>query len=53
MTTTMQNLPVKDLIDAFSGAKDAARDALPNREQVLHALGGRPADDGMMAPADA
>ena len=45
----MQNLSVKDLIDAFSGAKDAARDALPNREQVLRALGGRPADDGIMA----
>jgi len=36
--TTMQDLSVKDLVDAFSGAKDAARDA---------------ADDGMMAPADA
>ena len=32
---TMQNLSVKDLIDAFSGAKEAARDALPTREQVL------------------
>lgn len=45
----MQNLSVKDLIDAFSGAKEAARDALPTRDQVLHALGGKPADDAMMS----
>ena len=45
----MQNLSVKDLIDAFSGAKEAARDALPTREQVLQALGGKPADDTMMS----
>jgi len=45
----MKNLSVKDLLDAFSGAKDAARDAMPTREQVLHALGGKPADDAMMS----
>jgi hypothetical protein len=46
---TMQNLSVQDLIDAFSGAKEAARDALPTRDQVLHALGGKPADDALMS----
>lgn len=46
---TMQNLSVQDLIDAFSGAKEAARDALPTRDQVLHALGGKPANDAMMS----
>jgi hypothetical protein len=45
----MQNLTVKDLVDAFAGAKDAAREALPTREQVLRALGGKPADDAMMS----
>jgi hypothetical protein len=44
---TMQNLSMKDLIDAFSGAKDAARDAMPTREQLLSALGAKPADDMM------
>jgi hypothetical protein len=43
----MQNVTVKDLIDAFTGAKEAARDAMPTREQFLHALGGKPADDMM------
>jgi hypothetical protein len=45
----MQNLSVKDLIDAFSGAKETARDALPTREQVLSAFGARPADDAMLS----
>ena len=45
----MQNLSVKDLVDAFSGATEAARDALPTRDQVLRALGGKPADDAMMS----
>ncbi len=39
----MQNLSVQDLIDAFTGAKSAGRD------QLLRALGGRPADDAMMS----
>lgn len=39
----MQNLTVQDLIDAFSGAKSAGRD------QLLHALGGRSSDEGMMS----
>lgn len=43
----MQNLSMKDIIDAFSGARDAARDAMPHREQMLHALGAKPADDMM------
>lgn len=45
----MQSLSVKDLFDAFSGAKEAARDSLPTRDQVLQALGGKPADDAMMS----
>lgn len=45
----MQKLSVQDLVDAFTGAKDAAREALPTRDQVLHALGGKPADDTMMS----
>jgi len=49
----MENLSIRDLIDAFTGAKDAARDALPGRdqvrEQILRALGGRPADDAMLS----
>ena len=45
----MQNLSVKDLVDAFSGATEAARDAVPTRDQVLRALGGKPADDAMMS----
>jgi hypothetical protein len=44
---TMQNLTLKDLIDAFAGAKDAARDAMPTRDQLLHSLGAKPADDHM------
>ncbi len=43
----MQNLSLKDLVDAFAGAKDVARDAMPTREDVLRALGGKPADDMM------
>jgi hypothetical protein len=43
----MQNLSLKDLVDAFSGAKDVARDAMPTRADVLRALGGKPADDMM------
>lgn len=43
----MQNLSLKDLVDAFTGARDAARDAMPTREDVLRALGGKPADDMM------
>jgi hypothetical protein len=43
----MQNLTLKDIVDAFSGAKDAAREVVPTREQLLHALGGKPADDMM------
>ena len=41
----MQNLSLKDLVDAFSGASSAARDAMPTRDDVLRALGGKPADD--------
>ncbi len=43
----LSNLSLKDLVDAFSGAKDVARDAMPTRDQVLRALGGKPADDMM------
>jgi len=43
----LSNLSLKDLVDAFSGAKDAARESMPNRDQVLRALGGKPADDMM------
>jgi len=43
----MQKLSVQDLIEAFTGAKDAAREAMPTREQMLHALGAKP-DDAMM-----
>jgi hypothetical protein len=48
----MQKLSVQDLVDAFTGAKDAARDAMPTRdqmrEQMLNALGGKSTDDAMM-----
>jgi hypothetical protein len=43
----MTNLTVKDLIDAFSGARESARDAMPTREQLLSAVGAKPADDMM------
>ena len=43
----MTNLTVKDLIDAFAGAKESARESLPSREQFMHALGAKPADDMM------
>jgi len=43
----MQNLSLKDIVDAFSGAREAARDAMPTREDVLRALGGKAADDMM------
>ena len=43
----MQNLSVKDIIEAFAGAKDAARDAMPTREQILSALGSRPTEESM------
>ena len=43
----MQNMTLKDLVDAFSGAREAARDAMPTREDVLRSLGGKPADDMM------
>lgn len=43
----MANLTVKDLIDAFSGARESARDAMPTREQLLSAVGAKPADDMM------
>lgn len=41
----MQNLSLKDLVDVFSGASSAARDAMPTRDDFLRALGGKPADD--------
>lgn len=41
----MTNLTVKDLIDAFAGARESARDAMPTREQLLGAIGAKPADD--------
>lgn len=44
----MQKLSVQDLIDAFTGAKDAARESMPTRDQVFSALGAKPADDAMM-----
>lgn len=43
----MPNLTLKDLVDAFAGASSTARDALPSRDDVLRALGGKPADDMM------
>lgn len=43
----LTNLTLKDLVDAFSGAGSAARDAMPDRGDVLRALGGKPADDMM------
>ena len=43
----MTNLTVKDLIDAFAGAKESARDAMPSREQLFQAIGAKPADDMM------
>lgn len=43
----LANLSLKDLVDAFSGATGVARDAMPTRDQVLRALGGKPADDMM------
>ena len=43
----MQNLTLKDMLDAFTGAASGARDALPSRDDVLSALGGKPADDMM------
>jgi hypothetical protein len=46
----MQNVSLKDIIDAFAGAKEAARDALPTRDQLLQSLGAKPAaSDDMMA----
>ncbi len=44
----MQKLSVQDLIDAFTGAKDAARESMPTRDQLFNALGAKPADDAMM-----
>lgn len=43
----MTNLSVKDLIDAFAGAKETARDSLPTRDQLMQAFGTKPADDMM------
>jgi hypothetical protein len=43
----MTNLTVKDLIDAFSGVRESARDAMPTREQLMSAVGAKPADDMM------
>ena len=45
----MQKLSIQDLVDAFTGAKDAAREAMPNRDHLIRALGGKPADDMMMS----
>lgn len=45
----MTNLSVKELIDAFAGARESARDAMPTREQLLSAIGAKPADDMMMS----
>ena len=44
---TMQKLTIQDLVDAFSGAKESAREALPSRDQLIQALGGRATDDHM------
>ena len=44
----MQKLSVQDLVDAFTGAKDAAREAMPTRDQVLHALGGKATAEATM-----
>lgn len=43
----MTNLTVKDLLDAFAGARESARDPLPTREHLLSAIGAKPADDMM------
>ncbi len=43
----MTNLTMKDLIDAFAGAKETARDTMPTREQLLSSFGVKPADDMM------
>ncbi len=45
----MTNLSMKDLIDAFAGAKESARESLPTRDQLMQALGTKPADDTMMS----
>ena len=45
----LQNLSLKDVVDAFSGATDTARDAMPSRERVMRAFGVQPVDDGIMS----
>lgn len=45
----MTNLTIKDLIDAFAGAKESARDAMPTREQLFQAIGAKPQEDVMMS----
>jgi hypothetical protein len=45
----LQNLSVKDLIDAFSGATESARDAMPSRDRVLRAFGAQTTDESMMS----
>lgn len=45
----LQNLSIKDVVDAFSGATEAARDAMPARDRVLRAFGAQPADEGMLS----
>jgi hypothetical protein len=47
----MQKFTVQDIIEALSGATDAAREALPGgRDRIVRALGGKaPSDDFMMS----
>ena len=45
----LQNLSLKDVIDAFSDASGSAREALPSRDKVMRAFGVQPVDDGMMS----
>jgi hypothetical protein len=42
----MQKLTIQDLVEAFTGAKESAREVMPTRDQLIQALGGR-SDDHM------
>jgi hypothetical protein len=46
----MQKFSVQDIVDVLSGASEAAREAaIPGRDRLVRALGGKPADDAMMS----
>jgi len=49
VTIMMQNLTLKDLVDALSGARETARDAMPSRDDMMRAFGGKSAADDTMS----